>query len=579
MNESVTILQDGERLRQLYQVAKVIHSTLDPQKALRLILREAVRLVDATCGSVVLLNPTNGLLEIHAAHGLPPDARKLQLSPAEGITGWVTRHARPARVGDVTADPRYVAASADVNSELAVPLFVAGEVRGVLNMDSDRRDAFTAEDEELLVELAEQAATVIRHTWLHEGYRQKARLLESLIRIGQAVNSTLNLDDTLNVITREAAQLMDARVCSLLLLNEASTELELRSCHGGGPAYREKPPVNVAESLVGAVIRRRKPLQEPDVRTSGRYQQRLIAQDEGLVSLVSLPLTFARHAIGVLNVYTGRPHVFSDEELRILTALADSSAVAIEKARLYERVVDVEEQLRRSEQLSVIGLISAEVAHEIRNPLTVMKMLYHSLDLEFAPGDPRAEDVKIMGEKMEHLNRVVDQILDFARRAAPELAPVNVNRLIDDLGLLTRHKLKAAGVRVERLLDPDLPLVQADATQLEQAFLNLTLNAVEAMSDGGHLQITTLGVKDGIEVRFRDTGPGMDEARRKAAFSSWFTAGKEKGTGLGLAIVARVVDAHAGKVTIESRPGAGATFRIRLPLTPPRPPEGPKSPC
>jgi signal transduction histidine kinase len=565
---------EGERFRQLYQVAKVIHSTLDPQEALQLILREAVRLFDATCGSVVLLNPTNRRLEIHAAHGLPPSARNLQLDPSEGITGWVMRHARPVRVGEVMEDARYVAASEDVRSELAVPLFVGGEVRGVLNMDSDRRDAFDEQDEALLVELAEQAATVIQHTWLHESYRQKAGLLESLLRIGQAVNSTLSLDDTLNVITREAARLMNARVCSLMLLNESGDELVMRSCHGGGEAYRDRPPVRVDESLIGTVVRRRKPLQETDVRKSGRYQQGLMAQDEGLVSLVSLPLAFGERAIGVLNVYTERPHIFSDEELRILTALADSSAVAIEKARLYERIVDVEEQLRRSEQLSVIGLIAAEVAHEIRNPLTVMKMLYHSLDLEFVPGDPREEDVKIMGQKMEHLNRVVDQILDFARRAAPELAPVDVNRLIDDLGLLTRHKLKAAGVRVERLLDPDLPTIEGDATQLEQAFLNLTLNAVEAMAGGGRLRITTLSVRDGIEVRFQDTGPGMDEARQKAVFSSWFTSGKEKGTGLGLAIVARVVDAHGGQIGIDSRVGEGTSFRLHLPFSPPRVPNG-----
>jgi signal transduction histidine kinase len=562
-----SILEDPERLRHLYRVAKVIHSTLDPQEALQLILNEAVELVKATSGSVVLLNPTNGLLEIQTAHGLPTSARDLQLRPNEGVTGWVMRHATPVRLGNAREDPRYVAASDTVNSELAVPLFVAGEIRGILNMDSERLDAFSAEDEMLLVELAEQAATVIQHTWLHEQSRQKARLLESLLHIGKTVNSTLNLDDTLKVITREAAQLMRARVCSLLLLNQSGSELELRSCHGGGQAYRDKAPVSVDESLVGAVIRRRKPMQEENVQTSGRYHHSLIAQAEGLVSLVSLPLVFGEKTIGVLNVYTGHQHIFSDEEVRILAALADSSAVAIEKARLYERIVDVEEQLRRSEQLSVIGLLSAEVAHEIRNPLTVMKMLYHSLDLEFAPGDPRAEDVKIMGEKMEHLNRIVDQILDFARRSAPEPTEVNVNQLIDDLGLLTRHKLKAANIQLERLLDPDLPLIQADATQLEQAFLNLTLNAVEAMGGGGRLKITTLSVKDGVEIRFQDTGPGMDATAQQAAFSSWFTTGKEKGTGLGLAIVARVVETHGGKITIDSKPGHGATFRLALPVT------------
>ncbi len=118
-----------------------------------------------------------------------------------------------------------------------------------------------------------------------------------------------------------------------------------------------------------------------------------------------------------MSVYTAQPHVFSNDEVRILSAFAELSAIAIEKARLYERVVDVEEQLRQNEKLSALGLLAAEVAHEIRNPLTVMKMLYHSLDLRFPAGDPRAKDAAIMGEKIEHLNNIVERILDFARTA------------------------------------------------------------------------------------------------------------------------------------------------------------------
>src|SRR6476659_5768913 len=152
--------------------------------------------------------------------------------------------------------------------------------------------------------------------------------------------------------------------------------------------------------------------------------------------MLSAPLLFGGQAIGVLNVYKAAPHVFSNEEVHILAALAELSAIAIEKARLYERVVDVEEQLRRNEKLSALGLLAAEVAHEIRNPLTVMKMLYHSLDLKFPPGDPRAKDTRILGEKIDHLNKIVEQILNFARTSEPTLAPVNLNRLVDELGLL-----------------------------------------------------------------------------------------------------------------------------------------------
>ena len=156
----------------------------------------------------------------------------------------------------------------------------------------------------------------------------------------------------------------------------------------------------------------------------------------------------------------------------------------MEKARLYERIVDVEEQLRQNEKFSALGLLAAEVAHEIRNPLTVMKMLYHSLRLDFPPGDPRVKDDAILREKMEHLNKIVEQILDFARGTEPNLGAVNVNQLVDDLGLLIRHKMRNQRIQFVRRLAPDLPPIMADATQLAQAFLNLTLNAVEAMPAG-----------------------------------------------------------------------------------------------
>ncbi len=563
-----------ERLELLNQVGHVLHSTLDAQEALQIILREAVRLMRASSGSVVLINPTSRFLEIQAAHGLPPDLADCRLPIGVGITGWVARTGKPARVGDVTRDRRYVRLRPEVRSELAVPLLLNNEVRGVINVDSERLDAFTVDDQTLLEELALQAARVIQNTWLYEQLRLKARLFESLASVSQTINSTLNLADALSVITREACQLMDAKMASLLLLDESREWLELRASHGAGPAYLNRPRLSLAESLVGNVVRRRRPVQDADVQSSGRYQNVSMARQEGLVALLSVPLLFGGQALGVLNVYKARPHTFSNEEVRILAALAELSGIAIEKARLYERIVDVEEQLRQNERLSALGLLAAEVAHEIRNPLTVMKMLYHSLDLKFPPGDPRGQDTKIMGEKMDHLNRVVEQILDFARSTEPRLAPVNVNQLLDDLSLLTRHKLRQHRVEVVRDLDPQLPAIQGDATQLEQAFLNLTLNAVEAMPEGGRLSITTRGMRPPrprrepaqVVIEFADTGSGMTEEQRRRAFSSLLETTKAKGTGLGLAIVARVVETHRGEVTVASKPGKGTCFTITLPV-------------
>jgi len=566
MNDEVPKLKSRlERLELLYQVSNVIHSTLEAQEALQLIVSEGVRLVRASSGSVVLINPTSGFLEIHASQNLPAPARRLQLRPGEGITGWVARHGKPALVNDVSQDARYVAARRGVKSELAVPLEVNGETRGVLNMDSDRSDAFSADDQELLQELAVQAAKVIQNTWLYEQLRLKVHLFESLASVSRTINSTLNLDEALRAITREACDLMRARMCSLMMLDNSREWLDLRASHGAGRAYIKKPRLSVEESLLGVVVRRKKPVQVANVQASTHYQNVDVARREGLVSLLSVPLLFVGQAIGTLNVYTGRLYNFSNEEIRILGALAELSAIAIEKARLYERIVDVEEQLRQNEKLSALGLLAAEVAHEIRNPLTVMKLLYHSLNLKFPDDDPRAKDNKIIEAKIEHLNKIVEQILDFARTTEPEFAPVNLNELVDELGLLVRHKLANQNIQMTRRLQPDLPAVMGDAPQLEQAFLNLILNAAEAMPDGGTLTVKTQAVKSRVIIEFRDTGGGMSEEMQKQAFTAVLSTTKAKGTGLGLAIVGRIVETHHGTIQIKSRSGRGTAMVISLP--------------
>ena len=561
------------QLRRLYQVSKVIHSTLDQQEALDLIVREAVGLVNATSGSVVLINPIDGFLEIQAAHGLSAGA-KLKLRVGEGITGWVAQQGKSAIVPDVSADKRYVPVHEHTRSELAVPLEINGVLSGVVNVDSDKQSAFDENDLALLTELASQAALVIHNAFLYEKSLIRANLFESLITVGQAINSAVDLDEALAAITREAASLMNAKTCALQLLDESSSHLTLVASHGAGEAYLNKPGVDIAESFLGSVVNLKKPLQIENVQTSNAYQQQDIAREEGLVAMLSIPLEFGGNAIGTLNVYKEETYIFSNDEIHIATALAELSALAIEKARLLERIVESEELLRQNEKLSALGLLAGEVAHEIRNPLTVLKMLYHSLGLEFPEDDPRAEDVRIMGEKMDHLNTIVEQILTFARNAEPSLKPTDINKLIDDLRVLVRRKMAQQNVELEIQLEDNLPTVKADGPQLSQVFLNLTLNALEAMPNGGSLTIESRTIQlnkvvaapTHVRIEFRDTGCGMDAESRERAFTSLLNTSKPDGAGLGLAIVGRIVESHGGRIKIKPS-DSGTTFSILLPLT------------
>jgi GAF domain-containing protein len=460
------------KLRQfevLARVSSVINSSLEPQEVLNCVLHEAVRVMQATSGSIVIIDPHTQLLEIEVAIGLSKPARQTKLAIGRGVTGWVARTGKPLRVPDVSTDSRYVSVRKDIRSELAVPLLVEGVLIGVLNVDSTRRNAFSVEDEELLVAIADQSAQVIQHSWLYQAVAHNARQLESLYSVAQSIISSLNLQEILQRVTRDACRLMDTKVCSLMLLNPARDQLELRACHGAGADYLRRPPLPVADSLVGFVVSRGKPLRVYNVQEHDAYRHTELARQEGLVSLLSVPMTVGETVMGALNVYTAQPYRYSNQDARILSALANLAAVAIENARLHEKIVDVEEQLRRNERLSTLGLLAAEVAHEIRNPLTVMKMLFHSLDLKFAPDDPRGRDAEIMAEKMDHLNRIVDQLLGYARSTEPTLVFVDVNELLDDALLLTRQRLNQQKIKLVRKFGEGLPRVRADRGQIGRA--------------------------------------------------------------------------------------------------------------
>jgi signal transduction histidine kinase len=578
-HESRTNLRERlTRLEVLHRVSNAIHTVRAPQKILRLVLREAVRITRANSGSIVLINPNTGLLDIEAAVGLPKKAQRLKLKPGEGVTGWVAQRGQPLRVPDVTADPRYVKARPSVRSELAAPLEVEGQVMGVLNVDSDRVHAFSEADEELLVALARHSARVLHNAWLLETLRLKTRQLETLVAVGQTIVSAPSLDETLRLITAQGAKLLRGKLCSLLLLDPERRELTLRACHGAGKRYATKPNLPVAESQVGVVVRGKRPLAVLNVQESHRYHHIEVARAEGLVSLLSVPLLYRGEATGVLNVYTGEQHRFDNEEIRLLSALAHLSAIAIEKARLYEKVVDVEEQLRQNEKLSALGLLAAEIAHEIRNPLTVMKMLFHSLGLRFDVGDARATDAAVIHEKMEQLDKIVERLLRFARTSEPEFQRANLNAIIEDVLLLVRHKLGQQGIELRKKLAEPLAEVPCDPTQIEQVLLNLILNAAQAMPQGGTLTLTTGSDNDRVSFTVGDTGQGMTAEQQSKLFQPFLTT-KPSGTGIGLAIVRKIVDTHRGRVEVRSRPGKGTQFRVALPLSQANrfPPEHPKA--
>jgi signal transduction histidine kinase len=552
-----------------------LRTLLHPQKALDRIVAAAVRSTRADSGSFILLNPNSGLLDIEASLGLSERAKKVKLRPGEGITGWVATTGMPLRTGDVREEKRYIAINPRVRSEMAVPVEIRGQVVGLLNVDSTNIEAFSATDEERLVDMASEAARWLELAWEVDQLRLRGRQLTSLVDTAQMIISEMNLDEILNQITVQTFRLMKTRLCSVFLLNEDGTELVLRACHGGTELYRGKPNLRTEDSLLGSVVTRHKPVSVVDVMREKGYIHTDVARKERLVSMLAVPLIFAKKAIGVLAVYTQQRHRFSNDEVKLLTTLGDLSAVAIEKGRLLARVVDMEEKLRASERLSALGLLAAEIAHEIRNPLTVMQMLFHALVETLHLDTTSQRDAELIGEKMRQMNRILDQVLSFARSSEPIKDAVHAQQLFDDIFLLTRHKLQQQGIDVRSTVPEDLPPFRADREQIEQVLLNLILNAADAMPDGGMLRLSAAVEEfEGLPhlaLSVRDNGQGMTADQIANLFAPFLTY-KDSGTGIGLAIVKKIMENHQSQVQVESKVGQGTKFKLLFPIADPHAP-------
>lgn len=231
-----------------------------------------------------------------------------------------------------------------------------------------------------------------------------------------------------------------------------------------------------------------------------------------------------------------------------------------------ERIITIEEQLRRSEKLSTLGEMAAILAHEIRNPLGSIRGTAEILKDDYKPGDPKHEFIEIQIKETERLNRVVEDFLHMARPQPVDMRPCPVQEELETIVTLLSGDSREREIKLV-LQPPAFPvIIKADGEKLRQAFLNIIINALQATPPGGSVIISTSVQQPSLcEIQFSDTGPGLDEATLERIFEPFFTT-KPDGTGLGLAITRKIIESHSGTLQVESQPGHGTTVTVRLPM-------------
>ncbi len=567
MQDNTTVKSDEKRaIDALYRISALAGKNFNPVRALEGILDEVMQVFSANSASISLLDASSNTLLIEVQRGLPEKSQGFELPLGIGITGWVAAHGEALLCPDVTKEEKYFQLDERVRAEMAAPLTEGGRTVGALNVDSCEVNAFKDEDLRLLVLMAKEASRVLENMWMVQQLRKKADQLQSLVLLSQDISGTRKFDQVLETISREGLLLLGCRLSAFFLYDQKQDILQLQCLQDGKGIRNYNEELKPGDSLLGSALRGHRQVQTSDLLRTEEHHFIDLIRTENLTSMLVTPVVFEDVPIGLLTHYIDRPHRFHDDEQMIARALADLGAIAIENARLYGRVFDSEESMRKSERLTTLGTLAAEIAHEIRNPLMVVRLLFDSLKLSEENDDNKAKDLTVIREKLNHLEQIAGRILEFGKSRESFRKVTRVQEILEDAVLLVRLKLEQSQVNLcwnDHFQDEK---VFVDKGQIQQVLLNLILNALEVMPNGGELFIDSEFVEGWANIYVRDQGQGITEELREKIFESFLT-GRKDGTGLGLTISKRIMRAHDGDLELVETGSGGTTFKISLPLS------------
>jgi GAF domain-containing protein len=563
-----------EELTMLHEVSLAAASTLSPEE----IADRVVTVVQQSLGfdylGLLLVNEKQGVLE-PLGRGAQADPQSSGLRVGQGLVGWVAEHGVVLRADDVSQDPRYIEGASDIRSALVVPLVVGDRVIGVINAASPRLGAFSADDERLVSTVARQLAVAIENARLYQETERRLADVSALYQLARQMNMSLRLQERLDTIVLSLKQALGCRACSIALLDPVSNVLEIRAAVGVESKWKREFKLRLGEGVAGRVALEGKPVYVPDTLGLDDF----IFFDESVRSLLTVPLSVQQRVIGTLSVDSDQPNAFSEADERLLTIAATQAAIAIENARLYasleqraRNLAEVCSELQEADRLK--DEMVQNVSHELRTPLTFVKG-YVELLLASEAGpltDEQREYLQIVIEKTDTVTRLVSDIM-FLQQA--DQLP---NKRSDiSLIKLARRALQGCTATAEKVgltlledLPDSVPPVTGDEGRLLQVFDNLLGNAIKFSPEAGQIAVTVEDAGPVVRVSVSDQGIGIPKDQQERIFERFYQVdGSARrrfgGTGLGLAIAKRIVEAHGGKIWVESEPEKGSKFFFTVP--------------
>ena len=412
-------------------------------------------------------------------------------------------------------------------------------------------------------------------------FRKRYDAYETLTAFSRAMVTILDLSALNNTIMTTLSNVMGIKIISLFLLDKEKNEYALAAAHGTSNDELEGQRFSADHALPYSLGRAqaivvREELQHP---TYSKADQPILEALERLESEVCIPLVNKDRFIGFINLGPREDHrMYSEEDLKLLTNLAQNAAVALDNAMLYEDLRRSKILMRRTDRLRSLETIAGGFAHEIRNPLTSIKTF-----IQLAPERKQDEEFidqfsNVAIEDVRRIERLIQEILDYARYMEPKFMEDDINEIVASCLYFVEVKANSKSIEIHKELTPDLPQVRLDRQQIKQVLLNLFLNAMDAMGErGGLLTVRTRRlIKPAgdvwVQIEVADSGSGIAAADLEHIFDPFFTtkheSGEREGTGLGLTIVHQIIQEHKGSIEVDSKLGSGTIFLVTLPVSP-----------
>jgi len=389
------------------------------------------------------------------------------------------------------------------------------------------------------------------------GIRQRLARLERIIEISRSLNSTLSLRPLLEKIILAAQDLTDSEAGSILLLDRQTGELRFAAATGTRSREIAAVAVPLEGSVAGWVVQHGQPVNVHEAHQDPRFYHQIEEKIQfSTRSLLAVPLTLRGEVIGVLETVNKRGGAFTVEDQETLSTLADQAAIAIENAMLFQQ-----------------SDLVAEMVHEIRTPLTAIAGYAGMLRREDLPAATRQECAVTIQQEAMRLGQLVGDFLDLARlesgRASLERAAVALGPVVEEVLRLLQPSAEARQIVLTAHLPPQMPPLWADEQRLHQVLVNLVGNGVKYCRPGDRVTVLAKAEEEEARICVMDTGPGIPAAAHEYLFQKFFrlpSTENAEGTGLGLAIARQIVEAHGGRIWVESEEGRGATFCFTIPL-------------